>query len=134
MAGAPAAAATRAATLRNSKMPDLDWDCADLAAVAIREKTGRDIWAELGPRPTSVKSRAALYRKLKVTSFAAVITKVLGQPIDPKLAMRGDIAMVDNALGVVRGEWVECIDRMQPLQRATKAWRAAGRPKRRAHG
>jgi hypothetical protein len=33
--------------------------------------------------------------------------------------MRGDIAMVDGALGIVRGELVECMDRMQPIARAS---------------
>jgi hypothetical protein len=54
------------------------------------------------------------------------VTAILGEPINRRQAMRGDIAMVDNALGVVRGEWVECADRMQPLSRVQCAWRVQG--------
>lgn len=51
------------------------------------------------------------------------MTTILGEPISPLEARRGDVCMVDNALGLCRGEWVECIDRMQPLERAECAWR-----------
>lgn len=37
--------------------------------------------------------------------------------------MRGDVVMVDRALGVCQGDWAEFMDRMQPMSRATAAWR-----------
>jgi hypothetical protein len=61
-----------------------------------------------------------------VRTLADLVSKVLGPPVDPKRARRGDIVMVDGALGICRGEWVECLDRMQPLARGQKAWRLEG--------
>lgn len=108
-------------------MTDPDWrsqHCADLAADWLKEATGRDVWGELGGPPRSPKEAAAIYRKLRVRKLKNAVSKVLGKPIDPKFAMRGDIAMVDNALGVVRGDMIECFDRMQPIERAECVWRS----------
>lgn len=80
------------------------------------------MWRELGGCPRSPAEAAALYRRLKVRSLKGVMTKVLGKPVDPKLAMRGDIALVDNALGIVRGELVECFNGMVPIHRASCCW------------
>lgn len=112
--------------------PDWDYHCAEKAAAVVRESTGRDIWAELGGCPHTRKEAAALYRRKKVRSLAGIMDTLFGEAVDPKLAMRGDVAMVDGALGIVRGDLVECFDRMQPIGRATKAWKATGRPRRRA--
>lgn len=101
--------------------PDWDCHCAEPAVEAVK---GRDVWAELGGCPRSWKEAAALYRRMGVRNLAEAVTKVLGEPIDPRQAMRGDVVMVDGALGICRGEWVECLDRMQPMSRAQKVWRA----------
>ena len=103
---------------------DPDWDnhCADLAAERYRKVKGKSLWRELGRKVRSPKDAAAVYRKLGVENFKDAVSKVLGPPIDPKLVMRGDIAMVDNALGIVRGDLIECFDRMQPIHRAECAW------------
>lgn len=103
-----------------------DWrtrHCAEPAADRIREATGKDPWHALGGCPRSAREAAALYRRAGVTNLKDCVTAVLGEPVSPLLAMRGDLAMVDNALGIVRGEWVECIDRLQPIGRAICAWR-----------
>jgi hypothetical protein len=106
-------------------LTDPDWrtgHCAEPAAEAVRRATGRDILAELGGCPRSPRQAATLYRRLGVTCLRDAVSAVLGTSIDPKRAMRGDIAMVDGSLGIVLGEWVECFDRMQPIERATHAW------------
>jgi hypothetical protein len=64
-----------------------------------------------------------MLKRLHVRSYKNAISKVLGKPVDPKLAMRGDLVMVDSALGICRGDLVECMDRMQPIGRAACAWR-----------
>jgi len=113
------------------RVRDPDWDrhCSELAVEAIRERTGRDVWAELGGCPRSWAEAAALYKREGVRNLDELVTKVLGPPLESvNHAFRGDICMVDGALGVCRGEWVECLDRMQPLYRATTAWRVTGRP------
>jgi hypothetical protein len=91
---------------------------------------GRDIWNELGGCPRSWREAADLYRRMGVRTLAEAVSKVLGDPIKPSMAMRGDVVMIDGALGVCRGEWVECLDRMQPMARATLAWKATGKPQR----
>ena len=103
---------------------DPDWSrhCAEPAVAIAAKATGRDIWGELGGCPRNWAEAAELYRRIGARNLADVVTHVLGLPVDPKRAMRGDICMVDGALGICRGEWVECIDRMQPLRRATAAW------------
>jgi hypothetical protein len=79
-------------------------------------------WSALGGCPHSSTDARALYRRLGVCCLRDAVSKVLGDPVDPKLARRGDVVMVDGALGICRGEWVECLDRMQPLSRAECAW------------
>lgn len=84
--------------------------------------TGRNIWAELGECPRSWREGANLYRRMGVTNLKDLVTALLGPPIDPKRAMRNDIAMVNGALGIVRGDLIECLDAMQPIGRAECAW------------
>lgn len=99
--------------------PEWDWHCADHALRAV----GRDLWAEIGIEPRDARSAAQVFRWLNARTFKDAVTAVLGEPVCPLMARRGDIVMVDNALGVCRGEWVECLDRMQPLRRGECAWR-----------
>lgn len=106
--------------------PDWARHCADAAIERVNEATGRDVWAELGGCPRTWREGAALYRRIGGRNLADLVTHVLGAPVEPKRAMRGDICMVDGALGICRGEWVECFDRMQPLGRASAAWRVRG--------
>lgn len=99
--------------------PEWNWHCADHALLAV----GRNLWAELGIAPRDARSAAAVMRRLGVRSFKDAVTAVFGPPVSPLQARRGDIVMVDNALGICRGEWIECLDHMQPLRRAECAWR-----------
>lgn len=111
-------------------MSEPDWrhHCAEPAAEQLLVATGRDIWQEVGGCPRSAREAADLYRRLGVTNFKDAVSAVLGEPVDPKLARRGAIALLECpgrglwALGIVRGEWIECIDRMQPLSRAKCCW------------
>lgn len=107
-------------------MRDPDWrtcHCAEPAVERLKQATGRDVWAEFGQCPRSPREAAAFYRRLGVTNLSDAVTTVLGKPIDPKLAMRGDIALVGGALGIVRGEWIECLEGMPPLSAAQHCWR-----------
>lgn len=122
MAGAAVAQAEASSVTTARTDPDWTGHCAEPAVEAVRKATGRDVWAELGGCPRSWREAADLYRRHEVTSLSEFVTLVLGPPVDPKQAMRGDIAMVDGALGIVRGELVECMDRMQPIARASRCW------------
>ena len=110
---------------RAFRAPEWNYHCAAFAAEHVRAATGRDIWAELGSEgpPGSWRDAASLYRRQNVRSLAELVSRVLGEPVDRKLAMRGDIVMADGALGICRGELVEFLDRMLPLSRACCAWR-----------
>lgn len=121
-----------------SETSDPDWrtrHCAEPAAEWVKSQTGRDIWAEFGPCPRSPREAAALYRRLGVTDFKGAVVAILGEAIDRRRARRGDIAMVWSpgglrALGIVRGEWVECMDNMMPIQRAECCWRVGHEERR----
>lgn len=121
---------------------EVSWEqhCADLAVAHVKETTGRDIWKEVGGAPRSAKEAADLYRKLKVRTLRTLVTKLLGKPIKPALAMREDIALVMSApgkadaerhrehgqiaaLGIVRGDLIECADRVLPIDRAVCCWK-----------
>lgn len=106
-----------------------EFHCADLAVEAVRAASGRDVWAELGGRPRDWREAAALYRRLGALHLAEAVTAVLGAPIPPLRARRGDIALVRSgggamALGVVRGELVECLGGTVPIGAVVAAWSA----------
>lgn len=88
--------------------------------------TGRDIWAELGGCPRSWREGAELYRRAGVRSLAELATKLLGEPVSRRQARRGDLAMVRGALGIVRGEVIECMGATVPLREASLFWHARG--------
>lgn len=100
-------------------MPDWDCHCADF----VNGKAHLEIETRIGPLPRSWRERAEMYRRLGVRSLAELVG-TLFEEVPPLRAMRGDLVMVDGALGVCRGEWAEFMDRMQPMKRATRAWRA----------
>lgn len=87
------------------------------------------MWGELGGCPRSWREAAALYRRLGVRTLAGAVTKVLGAPIDRKLANRGDIVMVRGGLGVCAGELAVCMGATVLMKEVELAWRAAGRPR-----
>jgi hypothetical protein len=103
--------------------PDWDWHCAELAAAHVKEKTGRDVWKEVGGCPRNAKQAAAVMRKLKARTLRSAVTKLFGRPVKPMLAMRGDLVMSNNALGVCRGEVAEFVDGLVHMAKAECAWR-----------
>jgi hypothetical protein len=103
--------------------PSWHHHCAHHAALAV---PGRDIWQELGGCPHSPREAAALYRRLGVRVLREAVGKVLGPEIDTAFAMRGDIVMAQNALGICRGDLAEFMDRMMPMKQMECAWRAGG--------
>lgn len=102
--------------------------CVDFIAQHYKAVTGKNLWRVLHRRaPRSAREAASLYRKLGVENLKDAVTKVLGEPLEPAFAMRGDIALVVSgniaALGIVRGDLIECMDNMLPIDRAGCAWR-----------
>lgn len=90
--------------------------------------TGRNIWGELGGCPRNPREAADLYRRIGVRSLREAVGKVLGEEITPAFAMRGDVVMSQNALGICRGELAEFLDRMLPMKEVVSAWRVRGKP------
>lgn len=105
-------------------LPTWSFHCGDLAVEAVRAASGRDLYAETGGAPRSWRQLAALYRRLGVRRLDQVMTRLLGTPINPRRAARGDVVFVDGSLGVCRGEMAECMGATVPMRRASKAWRA----------
>lgn len=104
---------------------DADWrtyHCGELAVDAVKEASGRDVWAEVGGCPRSWRDAAALYRSLGARTLAEVVTAILGEPINHRQARRGDVVMVRGSLGVCRGEVAECIGATVPMREAEMAW------------
>ncbi|HEY8593317.1 MAG TPA: hypothetical protein VIL42_10710 [Sphingomicrobium sp.] len=110
----------------------IGWEqhCADVAAAHVKAETGRDIWAELGGAPRNAREAAELYRKLKARTLKSAVSKALGTKAHkPLMAMRGDLVLVKSgelsALGICRGDLIECADNMLPMSRAECCWKVS---------
>ena len=107
-----------------ARTSDPDWrtrHCAEpVADEAIR--AGRDIWAETGGCPRSWREAAAFYRRLGVRTLEGAMTRLFGPPVDIRQARRGDAVMVRGALGVCRGEVIECMGATVPIGEGEMAW------------
>jgi hypothetical protein len=100
-------------------IPDWSFHCAEFAD----GKAGLGLEAKLGAWPMDWREAAALYRRFGVRTLGDLVSCLLRE-IEPLKAMRGDVVMVDGALGVCRGEWAEFMDMMQPMSKVTRAWSA----------
>lgn len=99
--------------------PEWGCTCADFANSAAGVKIERRI----GPLPCDWREAAELYRRFKVRTLGDLMSKLFRE-VPVAKAMRGDLVMIDGALGVCRGEWAECMDHMQRMEKATRAWKA----------
>lgn len=109
------------------------WDCCILAADAVQVLTGTDPLAPFRGRYRSARGAARLLKPLG--GLAGGCTALLGTPIAPLLAQRGDIVLIEDgpggrlACGVVdlTGRAVACPGDagllFVPLARARHAWR-----------
>ncbi len=103
-------------------------DCCLFAADWVREATGADPAADWRGRYRSASGARRILRQHFDGDVAAVATAVLGEPLaSPLLAQRGDVALVDGALGVVIGAEVALLGEaglaFHPLGTAARAWR-----------
>lgn len=104
-----------------TRKPEWHCSCADF----VNQAAGLGLEKRIGPLPQNWREAAAMYRRFGVRNLAGMASRLLPE-VPPLQAMRGDVVMVDGALGVCRGEWAEFMDAMQPMKRATRAWRAGG--------
>lgn len=110
-------------------------DCALFAATCVEAMTGLDLAAGLrGAYGNARAAVAALDAMFGVKTLAELGDLLFGPPIDPALAQRGDVALVDvseigEAAGVVLGRFVAAPGPLGvvnvPRDRATRAWRVA---------
>lgn len=98
--------------------PEWNCHCAEFADA----KAGLGLEERLGGWPRNAREAAALYRRFGVTNMGDLLS-LFRREVPPLQARRGDVVMVNGALGVCRGEWAEFMDAMQPMKRATRAWR-----------
>lgn len=82
-------------------------DCALFAADCVQAMTGEDFAAPFrGRYDTGIGAGRAL-KMMGLGSLEEYVIRVLGEPVSPTLAMRGDVVLVDTpegkALGVVAG-------------------------------
>lgn len=80
-------------------------DCATWAFDIRRALTDIDAAAEWRGRYRSARGAARMLRRLGVTSVEALAGKIMGPPLSPRLAQRGDLVLSgeDDALGVCIG-------------------------------
>lgn len=77
-------------------------DCGLFAAACLEAVTGERLWPKLG----AYKSEAGLVRALARAGFDsldAACSSVLGEPLPPLMAHRGDVVSDGGALGVMTG-------------------------------
>ncbi len=88
------------------------WDCGLLAADCVLAMTGVDIAAEFRGRYTTARGARRVMRG-DMAEMMARVSKTYGMPeINPAMAQRGDMVMVDtplgDALGICVGARVAC--------------------------
>jgi hypothetical protein len=107
-----------------------EWDCALMAADAVKTITGHDYAESLRFQYTDAKGALALIKPYG--DLCGLIDHLLaGQSIDAKNAMRGDVAVVENAdrqcAGIVWGSGVFATGQdglvLVPSSKILQAWR-----------
>lgn len=106
-------------------------DCALWAADVVEAMTGRDPAESYRGRYTTPRSAIKALRDHGFADLGEAITDALGEPIEPKLAQRGDVVLTDNggqpAAGVCIGKTVAVPGRaglvFQPIAGWLMAWR-----------
>lgn len=68
-----------------------------------------------------------MMRRLGVRNLSGVVSAVHGQPMDPRLAQRGDLVRSGWALGICRGEVAEFFNAARPMAEVDEAWRIGAR-------
>lgn len=103
-------------------------DCCRFAADAVLEMTGTDPMADLRDYASRESADALLAR---LGGLAAAVRGVLGKPIPPALAQRGDVVLVEvgdaKAMGICLGDVIAAPGpsglQYAPLDDARVAWR-----------
>ncbi len=102
-------------------------DCAHFALACLQAVSGRDWYVLELPRYHDARSAARALKKLNARSVAGVTAQLLGPAIPASALGRGDLALVDGALGVCAGEkiWALCPTGLTALPRssAQAGWR-----------
>lgn len=80
-----------------------DWDCCVLAADAVLAVTGVDHMEAFRGRYSDLRGAVALLRELGHGTLCDTTAFMLGEPISPLRAWRGDIVHHESNLGVCMG-------------------------------
>lgn len=93
---------------RITESQDPDWgtlDCATFAAGAVEAVCGEDPMADLRGRYEAKTGAFRLLGELGDGDLRAAVTERLGPEIHPSRAHQGDVALFEDALGVVCGRY-----------------------------
>jgi hypothetical protein len=110
------------------------WDCCQWAGLCVEAQTGVNPIEHIrGRYKTSIGAMRVLRREFGVASIRDAVTQMMGDPVPPRLAGRGDLALVDingiASVGVINlsGEKVAAIGlhglEHVPLTAAVTAWK-----------
>lgn len=106
-------------------------DCALWAADVVEAMTGRDPAESYRGRYTTPRSAIKTLRDHGFADLGEAITDALGEPIEPKLAQRGDVVLVAGPAGEAAGICIGSISAtpsrqglfFAPMAAWVKAWR-----------
>jgi hypothetical protein len=122
--------AVLAAEIDRARLLTFQWgqhDCATWAFDVRRAMTGIDAAAAWRGRYSTASGSVRVMRRLGWPDLPAMGCALLGEPILPLLAQRGDVAMCGGAFGVVTGSHgfflAESGLTERPMMDATMAWR-----------
>ncbi|MEJ1353084.1 MAG: hypothetical protein RPU39_00145 [Candidatus Sedimenticola sp. (ex Thyasira tokunagai)] len=76
-----------------------EFDCALFAADCVKAITGADLAADFRGHYTTAKGSLKALKKYGAGDLESTATRQLGNPIDTRLAMRGDVVMVNSDSG-----------------------------------
>lgn len=102
-------------------------DCATWAFDVRRRLTGRDAAAAWRGRYSTAAGSVRVMRRLGWVTLPAMGCGLLGDPIQPLCALRGDIVICAGAFGICAGAFAVFLAQAglteRPMAAATMAWR-----------
>lgn len=103
-------------------------DCILHGANAVKAQTGKDYARGYRRKYKSLASGLRLIRQKGHDDIPALVTALLGEPIPPSLAHRGDIVLFDGSTGVSMGDFAYFVGLPGGLVRVPrKDWQQAWR-------
>ncbi|WP_260843343.1 DUF6950 family protein [Sedimenticola selenatireducens] len=104
-------------------------DCALFAAAGVLAITGNDVAADVRGHYSSAKGALKVLKTLGMADLESATTHLLGNPVDTRLAGRGDVVLVETAngptLAICAGIYAFAPGEKGSIAMARHAWRNA---------